>query len=114
MTENVLTSIAGIFRKNFRSTDIIGRMGLGDFLVYMKGISSERNAYEKAEYICREVNKLYSYDFNKNGAILSIGVALFRGQADLQAEMANAKVALVMAKKDNTSSFEVFYPSLSK
>ena len=112
--ENVLTSIAGILKKNFRSTDIIGRMGLGDFLVYMKGISSERNAYEKAEYICREVNKLYSYDFNKNGAILSIGVSLFRGQADLQAEMANAKVALTMAKKDSTSSFEVFYPSLNK
>lgn len=112
--ENVLTSIAGILKKRFRKTDIIGRMGLGDFLVYMKGISSERNAYEKAEYICKEVNKLYSYDFNKNGIILSIGVSLFKGQADLQVEMENAKAALAMAKKDSTSSFEIFYPSLNK
>ncbi|NLO08831.1 MAG: diguanylate cyclase [Clostridiales bacterium] len=112
--ENVLTSIAGILKKQFRRTDIIGRMGLGDFLVYMKSIRSERNAYEKAENICKEVNKLYSFDYSKNGVILSIGVSLFKGQADFQAEMANAKAALVMAKKDNTSSFEIFYPSLSK
>lgn len=112
--ENVLTSIAGILKKQFRRTDIIGRMGLGDFVVYMKSIRSERNAYEKAEYICKEVNKLYSFDFSKNGVILSIGVSLFKGQADFQEEMANAKAALVMAKKDNTSSFEIFYPSLSK
>ena len=112
--ENILTSIAGILKKHFRSSDIIGRMGLGDFIVYMKGISSERNAYEKAECICKEVTKLYSYEFNKNGVTISIGVSLFRGQADYQTELANAKVALVMAKKDNTSSFEFFYPSLGK
>jgi diguanylate cyclase (GGDEF)-like protein len=112
--ENVLTSIAGILKKQFRSTDIIGRMGLGDFIVYMKGISSEKDAYKKAEYICREVNKLYSFEFSKNGVILSIGVSLFKGQTDIQAELINAKAALAIAKKDNTSSFEIFYPSLSK
>ena len=108
--ENVLVSIAGIFRRLFRGSDIIGRMGLGDFIICMKDISSDRNAYEKAEAICREVNKLYAYDYNKNGVTISIGVALVKGQADYSVALANAKTALVMAKKDNTSAFEVFYP----
>jgi diguanylate cyclase (GGDEF)-like protein len=107
---NVLSSIGKILKVQFRSTDIIGRIGLGDFLVYMKSISSEKSAYERAEQICKEVNRLFSYDFNKRGVVISIGVALFRGQADFQREFANAKAALVMAKKDVTSSFEVFTP----
>lgn len=112
--ENILSTIAGILKRLFRTTDIIGRMGLSDFVVYAKDISSEKNAYEMAEYICNEVNKLYSYDFNKKGITISIGVALTKGQEDYTSVLANAKTALVMAKKDNTSSFEIFYPSLSK
>lgn len=112
--ENILTSIAGILKRQFRETDVIGRMGLGDFVIYMKDISSDRIVYEKAEYICREVNKLYSFDFNKNGVIINMGIALVKGQVDYSAALANAKAALVMAKTDNTSSFEIFYPSLSK
>lgn len=108
--ENVLVSIAGILKKMFRGTDVIGRMDMGDFLIYMKDIRSEKNAYEKAENICREINKLYSYDFNKNGVIISIGIALVKGQSDYSTSLANAKTALVMAKKESNSSFEVFYP----
>ena len=52
--ENVLSFIGEVLKKVFRATDIIGRIGLGDFVVYMKDISSERNAYEKAEYIDRK------------------------------------------------------------
>jgi diguanylate cyclase (GGDEF)-like protein len=111
--ENVLTSIAGILKRLFRGTDVIGRLGLGDFVVCMKDIRSDRNAYEKAEYICREVNKIYSYDFNKNGVVISIGVALVKGQMDFSSAMANAKAALIMAKNESNSSFEIFYPSLN-
>lgn len=112
--ENVLTSIAGILKKQFRGTDIIGRFGIGEFIIFMKDISSERNAYKKAEVICKEINKSFDYAFNKNGVNISIGIALAKGNADYQTELTNAKAALVMAKKDRSSSFEIFYPSLNK
>lgn len=110
--ENVLVSIAKILKGLFRRSDVIGRMGLGDFMIYMKDISSDRIAYDKAEYICREVDKLFSYDYNKNSVSISIGIALIKGPADYSGVYSNAKSALVMAKKDNKSSFEIFYPSL--
>lgn len=112
--ENILNSIAGILKRQFRGTDVIGRMGLGDFIIYMKDISSDKIVYEKAEYICREVNKLYSYDFNRNAVAINIGIAIVKGQVEYSLALANAKTALVMAKKDSTSSFEIFYPSLNK
>lgn len=111
--ENVLVSIAGILKRMFRGTDIIGRMDLGDFMIYMKDIRSDKNAYEKADNICREINKEYSYEFNKNEIAISIGVALVKGQSDYPTSLANAKKALIMAKKDSNSSFEVFYPTFN-
>lgn len=108
--ENVLSSIAGILKSQFRASDVIGRMGLGNFIVYMKDIRSDTSVYQNAEYICKEVNKLYSYDFKKNGISINIGIALVKGQADFSTAMANAKTALVMSKKESTSSFEIFYP----
>jgi GGDEF domain-containing protein len=89
-------------------------MGLGDFIIYMKGIRTERYAFDKAERICKKISELYSYEFNKSDIALSVGISLIKGPADYSTELANAKVALVMAKKDNTSSFEFFYPSLRK
>lgn len=111
-SENILTSIAGIFKRLLRRTDIIGRTGLGDFVIYMKDIGSERSAYDMAEQICREVNKIYSYEFNKNTVYISIGIAFVKGKSDYHTVSANAKAALALANKNNHSSFEVFYPSL--
>lgn len=112
--ENILTTIAGFLKDRFRSSDIIGRYGLNEFAVYMKDIRSDKNAYEKAEVICREVRGLYSYEYNKNGLAISIGIAFTKGgQTEYQVLLQNAKAALVLAKKESTSSFEVFYPSLN-
>ena len=112
--ENVLTSLADVLKKHFRGTDVIGRMGLGEFVIYMRNISSEINAYKKAESICNEANKLFDYTYNKNGVSISIGIAISKGQADYKTELANAKDALLIAKKESKSSFEIFYPSLNK
>lgn len=109
--ENILSTVANVLKRSFRSTDIIGRMALSEFAVLMIGINSDKNAYRRAEDICREVNDLYSYDFNRNQVNISIGITFVKGSQDYTTAIANAKTALVMAKKDSSSSFEAFYPS---
>lgn len=108
-TENIFISITNIFKKLFRKTDIIGKIGMGHFIIYMKDLNSEKSAYEVADQICREVNDLYSYKYNKNRVYISIGISIVKGQSDYLSEFANAKTALTMANKYNDSSFEVFY-----
>lgn len=111
-SENILTKVAAIFKSLLRRTDVIGRIGLGDFVIYMKDIGSERVAYDIAEQICREVNSFNSYEFNKNRVFISIGIAFVLGKTDYIASLANAKTALDAAKINHGSSFEVFYPPL--
>lgn len=112
--ENILTSIADYLKLRFRTSDIIGRISLSEFVVYMKDICSDRSAYERAEIICREIESKYCYEHNRNGLSVNIGVAFSKGeQIEYPTLMANAKAALVMAKKESGSAFEVFYGAIS-
>jgi diguanylate cyclase (GGDEF)-like protein len=112
--ENILTTVAGFIKSKFRSTDIIGRMGTSEFAVFLKDIKMDRNAYEKAEQLCKEVEGLYSFEHIRNGLSISIGIAFTKGeQLDYPVLLVNAKTALVMAKKESSSSFEVFYNTRS-
>ncbi len=106
--ENVLASIGAIIKKHFRSSDIIGRIGLGEFVVYMKGIHSDQTVYEVADKICKEIESIYSYEHTKGGISASIGITFHKGEKEYPVLMSNANTALVMAKKVPTSSFEVF------
>lgn len=112
--DDILATIAGFIKTRFRSSDIIGRLSASEFAVYLKDIRSDRNAYEKAEQLCKEVEGVYTFGHNRNGLCISIGIAFTKGgQMDYPSLLANAKAALVIAKKENSSSFEVFYNKLS-
>lgn len=106
--EDILTSIAAILKKSFRTTDVIGRIGLSEFTIYLKDIPTESMALDKAEKLCSELEAQYSYSHTKNGLVVSIGMTLQRGGQEYEIMMANANAALVMAKKVPASSFEVF------
>lgn len=112
--ENVLVSIAKILKRSFRRTDIIGRTGLSEFTVCMRDITSDKYVYRKAQEICKEVNDLYSYSFNKSQLSISIGITFARGSLDYSTAVDNAKTALLVAKKESSSSFEAFNPPSSK
>jgi len=108
--ENILTTIGKLLKTHFRSSDIVGRIGISEFVVYLKGIQADKNAYNKAEQLCKAVDELYSYRYSKNGMSISIGIAFQKGgEKEYKELLINANTALVMAKKVSTSSFEVFY-----
>ncbi len=110
--ENVLIGIARLLKKHFRASDIIGRLGLGEFAVYMKAVPGDFTVYEVAERLCREIDEEYSYPHMQRRVTVSIGISLHKGAQEYQVLMANANTALVMAKKASDSSFEVFSGSI--
>lgn len=108
--ENVITSVAGLIKGRCRNSDIVGRIGLGEFIIYIKEIPSDRLIYEIANKLCKEVDLLYPYEHVQNRLSISMGIAFCKGdQQEFSGLIANASTALVMAKKVNTSSFEVIY-----
>ncbi len=111
--EDILSLVAAILKENFRTTDVIGRIGLSEFAIYIKDMPSDQLAFHKAEKLCTELEELYSYKHTKNGLVVSIGMVLQRGNQEYGTLLANANAALVMAKKIPTSSFEVFSGNLN-
>ncbi len=112
--QDILTAVAEHLKTKIRSTDIIGRFGVSEFIVFIKDIKIERNAYEKAEQLCKEIDTQYSFGHIRNKLSVSIGLAFTKGeQLDYPTLLINARTALVMAKKENTSAFEVFYSAQS-
>lgn len=107
---NILIIISEYLKAHFRSSDIIGRIGISEFVVFVKDVHSDKIVYDNAERLCKEVEGLYSYEHTKNTPSISIGIAFVKGQqTDYPTSLSNANAALVMAKKISTSSFEVFY-----
>ncbi|MDF2906777.1 MAG: hypothetical protein K0R34_2098 [Herbinix sp.] len=106
--ENILTTIGHVFKKEFRTSDVIGRIGLSEFVVFLKDIPADHMVYVIADQLCKKLESLYSYEHTKSGVTVSIGITLQRGVQDFQVMLANANTALVMAKKVPVSSFEVF------
>jgi diguanylate cyclase (GGDEF)-like protein len=106
--ENVLFDICELIKKNFRTSDIVGRLGLCEFVIYMKEVSNEGLVYETAEKLCKLMEDTYSYSHTQHGIAVSIGIALHKGAQEYQMLMTNANTALVIAKKVPLSSFEVF------
>jgi diguanylate cyclase (GGDEF)-like protein len=106
--ENILETSGAILREHIRTTDIIGRMAGGEFAILIKDIPTDRIAYDIAEQLCSALEAQYSYKHTKSGLIISIGIAFIKGEQDYQTILANASVALMLAKKVSTSSFEVY------
>lgn len=110
--ENLLGQIGKILRSKFRLTDIIGRTGVSEFVVYVKDLPSDKAVYEIADSLCAEISSIYPYEYTKNSLYPSIGIAFARGEIRYQTLYANANTALVMAKKVSSASFEVFSTGL--
>ena len=106
--ENILTTIGSILKGHFRTSDIIGRIGLSEFAILIKDLPTDHMAYDKAEQLCEVLASQYSYEHTKSGLQVSIGLTLQRGGQEYQTMLANANAALIMAKKIPNSSFEVF------
>jgi diguanylate cyclase (GGDEF)-like protein len=106
--ENILAASGHMIREHFRTTDIIGRIGIDEFAVLIKDIPSDSTAYNKAEQLCKVLEAQYPYEHTKSGLTISIGITFIRGEQEFQTMLANANTALIMAKKVSTSSFEVF------
>ncbi|HHV09504.1 MAG TPA: diguanylate cyclase [Clostridiales bacterium] len=111
--ENIMTSVGRVLKSMFRTSDIIGRLSLSEFVVYIKNVPSDRMVYEKADQLCKAIEGIHSYVHTRNGLVASMGITMHQGPADHKQLMANASTALVMAKKVPTSSFEVFSGSVS-
>lgn len=98
--DRVLELVAGRLRGIFRSTDLIGRIGGDEFMIFMRSIGEEEMGLERAKRLCQAVHeiKLEAWPDLKVGC--SIGVALAPADGDTYDKLYHlADVALYEAKR---------------
>lgn len=108
----VLSELAAIMKKLTRQTDVVGRIGGDEFMVFLKDIPSVRAAAKKAE----ELLELFRHLFNDEKQLLeitcSIGVAVYpRDGKDFQSLYHSADQALYQAKNQGKNQYVIFDPN---
>lgn len=74
--DTVIFDIASQIQDHFRSTDIVGRVGGDEFVVFMKNTSIE-DATGKAELLCKNISKSLYGDGEELTVTLSVGMSVY-------------------------------------
>lgn len=105
--DTVISDVAEILKKQFRSDDIIGRVGGDEFLVFMKDVSIEK-ATIKAQNLCEVTEKEYSGGNVVKYISTSIGLAVSGVDGYTYEELfKRADHAMYRTKKSGKNGFSV-------
>ncbi len=98
--DEVLRSLGSQIGSIFRASDIVGRIGGDEFMVFLKDISNERDILKGAEKVETFFKSFQAGEYVKYKATASIGVAIFPQEGgDFESLYKAADQGLYKAKK---------------
>ncbi len=106
--DSVLISVAKKIQELFRGTDVVGRIGGDEFMVFMK-YTDFYQAKQKAEKICRTTKQVYH---GRNGEKIqvscSVGVSVYGAVKESYSSLfSKADMAMYQAKEAGKNQFRV-------
>ncbi len=108
--DSVLTAAAGRLKSLFRSTDILGRIGGDEFMVFLKNVSDKLQLEAQARTILEAFR--ISGD-SENGITCSIGAALYSEDGKTVDELfKHADIALYRSKRIGKNRYSVYDPAI--
>lgn len=112
----VLSDLSASIQGETRSSDLVGRIGGDEFLVFLKNIPSAQTALQKSQRLLSAVQDLFREKKNKIAISCSIGISLFPAHGhNFRSLYQCADIALYQAKGKNTSclySEQMLHPAL--
>ena len=98
--DEVLRSLGQQITAIFRASDIIGRIGGDEFMIFLKGISDEESVRKEARKVENFFKNFQAGEYVKYAATASIGVAIFPQEGgDFESLYKAADQGLYKAKK---------------
>lgn len=105
----VLSNLARSMSNSFRDTDILGRIGGDEFLVFLKGVNTVESAQVNAEKILRLFEELRVSGKKHQDISCSIGIAMFPADGrDFATLYQRADYALYQAKDAGKNRYAFF------
>lgn len=106
--DSVICAFSQTIRENFRKSDVIGRIGGDEFVVFLQGVGRAW-AEEKAEVLSRALCRVHTFSGMSWQVSSSIGVALAPEHgADAAALYRSADAALYQTKANGKNGYTVF------
>jgi len=107
--DEVIVSVANGIKSVFRQTDVVGRIGGDEFIVYMENITDRDIISKKAETVCDTVSNIYTGESEKVKISASVGIAVFPEDAEDYSELFKmADHALYFTKNKGKNGFSFF------
>ena len=98
--DEVLRSLGHQITAIFRATDIIGRVGGDEFMIFLKGVSDDNSVRKEAQKVENFFHNFQAGEYVKYAATASIGVAIFPQEGnDFESLYKAADQGLYKAKK---------------
>ena len=105
----VLTEAASAMKSLMRATDIVGRIGGDEFIVFMKNIPSGEAAEKKAERLADMFRHMFEHEKYSVQISCSIGVAVYpEGGRDFKTLYRHADQALYHAKTNGKNKYVIY------
>lgn len=105
--DEVIVKIAKFLKDNFgKYGNVIGRVGGDEFQVFMTNILDEKMIVEKADVLCRGINKLF--EDSKTAVTVSVGVYYTNRQVSYESLYQKADIALYNAKSKGKNRYELY------
>lgn len=105
--DTVITDVAALIQAQFRASDIVGRVGGDEFLVFMKDTELEK-AIEKAKVLCNVLSKDYSGGDVNYHISSSVGLAMYGVDGNSYGELfEKADHAMYRAKQGGKNGYEI-------
>ncbi|HEX2280388.1 MAG TPA: EAL domain-containing protein, partial [Thermomicrobiales bacterium] len=111
--DQVLVAIAGRMQESVRQGDTVARFGGDEFTVLLEQVADVDEAVMTAERIIAAIGQPLNFDGHEIHIAASVGVTFSNSSNDVpELLLRNADAAMYHAKKNSTTRYEVFDPSL--
>lgn len=107
----ILRELGLLLRREFRETDIVGRIGGDEFCILAKNNTSEYFAANRAERLCQHVRQHNFPDIPCHNITISVGVAISPQHGHSYNELyVSADKALYQTKRRGRNGYTIFDP----
>jgi diguanylate cyclase (GGDEF)-like protein len=111
--DSILQDLSMEMQDLFRSSDVVGRIGGDEFMVYLRGVKHRKHIEDKARDICKIFELLYSGE-NGDKITGSLGISIFPDDGtEFEDLFKKADMAMYHSKRTGKNTFS-FYGDLSK
>lgn len=112
--DRIIIRLANCIRMLFRESDILGRVGGDEFIVFMKDCGTTEDICTKAQRLCASYHSSYNFNGTAVSLSCSIGISLFPQHAQNFLDLyEDADKTLYAVKRSGKNKFSLFDPLLT-